>query len=275
MPVVNLAGNIRITRAASVPEDNSSYPTVITENGSDRLGTEINVNGGTKIFTQGHGIYLGNAGSINIKGDDISIIGRTGITMRSGTLNIPKYANPIIIGIGDYQQYDIFHSIKDSSDWGTNLNLGHAIILENNGMSYGGKQVSADIRSGTFISYNNTAIGSYSCGRRQSDVPAEIRAKDENNNDIIAEYDGAVYFAKRPEFFADCINLNKQESAVPYDYFTGDYPDYNIAKDKKNKQLNAVRFEKGISCDLSNEAGIKKAVKDVLTLLGVKEQDIS
>ena len=69
--------------------------------------------------------------------------------------------------------------------------------------------------------------------------------------------------------------MNCRESQGIYDYFNGANPDYKIASDQAEPQINAVRFEKGISYDLSNEAGIKKAVKDVLTLLGVKEQDIS
>lgn len=133
------------------------------------MDTVVNIGGNARIFATGLGLYFENAGVINITGP-ASIIGSTGICMRGGTLNIPRDANPTIIGLGKYKPYDPKHTIKDGSDYGKNLNLGHALLVECNGNSYGGRPVSADIRSGTFISYENTAIGSYGIKKEPKDA---------------------------------------------------------------------------------------------------------
>ena len=145
------------------------WPGFIAGTGSDWLETVVNVEKHARIFAEEHGIYLGNNGIININGG--YIVAGTGICMRSGTLNIPRDANPTIIGIAEPKEveiqeglsglYDPYHTLKHGSDWGSNLRLGHAILLESNALSYGKHVVEANIQSGTFISYNNTAIGSY------------------------------------------------------------------------------------------------------------------
>jgi hypothetical protein len=66
--------------------------------------------------------------------------------MRSGKLNISRDANPTIIGTGPKKAYSPIHQLTNGDDWGNSLDLGHAVLLENNGPNkYGGCPVSADI----------------------------------------------------------------------------------------------------------------------------------
>ena len=84
-----------------------------------------------------------------------------------------------------------------------------------------------------------------------------------------------VYFCKRPEHFADGMQISRREAQEEYDYFTGTNPDYKTALSSVEPQLNAVKFERGHKADLSTEDGLKAAVKDLLILLGDKEEDIT
>jgi hypothetical protein len=103
------------------------------------------------------GIYVGAYTNVTLNG--CTIIAGTPIVMRGGVLNIPDNANPTLIATGEYKSYNPNHG---SSDHGSNLHLGHAILLEANNINeYGGHGISADIRSGKFLSYHNTTIGSY------------------------------------------------------------------------------------------------------------------
>jgi hypothetical protein len=204
--------------------------------------------------------------------------------MRSGTLNIPKDANPTIIGTGLSSAYDPLHTMRaGGSDAGSNLNLGHALLLENNGISYGGSPVSANIQAGTFISYNNTAIGSYSiatvsCSSQLeaaglADGVYKVNAGGGTMTDysICAEYVNHkgenvlldnVYFYNRITGFADGIYTAKRESQLPYDYLSGFNPDYKISKiTNKSASINAVRFEDGTSFNVTDESGLRTAVK--------------
>lgn len=142
--------------------------------------------------------------------------------MRSGKLNIPRGANPTIIGTAEPKfveigpdlsgYYDPLHSIKQPADWGTNLRLGHAILLESNGTSYGKHNAEADIQSGNLISYSNTAIGAY--GLATTWQPSlQYRAVDTAGNAISAKINGKTYyFYKRPSTFASGIQTGRREA---------------------------------------------------------------
>lgn len=305
MPTVTTYADVKILRSLSADEE-TSYPGFIGGTGSDWFETIVNIENEARIFAQGHGLYLGNNGVININGS-ATVIGGTGICMRSGMLNIKRDANPTIIGVGDRTSvYTPLHTLNHNSDFGSNLHLGHAVCLEDNGTSYGGKRVSADIQSGRFISYNNTAIGSYGIGTVLSSklgypvAEAETRPVSAwaylekgsyvgrtgtysflstdfttplSAGDVLKEY--TLYYCKRPENFIDGAQLDRRESQIPYDYETGANPDYRTAKNPEIPSINAVKFENGVSVDLSDIKGLLKAMKDVLILLGVKESNIS
>lgn len=177
------------------------------------MKTVININRGSEIRADGHALYFGNAVQVNVNGG--TILGDTGICMRSGFLNIPRNANPTIVGIGKYKDYDPFHTLKESGDWGRNLYLGHAVLLENNGSTqYGAMPVSADIKSGTFISYNNTAIGSYGAAVHSSSDPTIVKNTNGTPYSYRATYtkkngdqitNKPTYHFERPAFFTDGI----------------------------------------------------------------------
>lgn len=258
-------------------------PGFIAGNGQDTLKTIIDINHGAEIRADGHALYFGNAVQVNVNGG--TILGDTGICMRSGFLNIPRNANPTIIGIGQYKEYDPLHTLKESGDWGRNLYLGHAVLLENNGSTaYGAMPVSADIKSGTFISYNNTAIGSYGIGTESSADPTIVM---KNNNDKyqvkftytnskgVVRANKAIYFFTRPTFFTDGIQTMKRESQEEYVYATGKNPDYHTALSSDAPTLNAVKFESGKKVDLTTIDSLYRAVKDIYMLLGVDKDNIS
>lgn len=278
-PVVTVDGDFRITHS----DDNQSnnYPSFNAGTGLDWLETVINVEKHARIFAQGHALYLGNNGIINLNGG--YIVGRTGICMRSGTLNVPRDANPTVVGIGEPLQveysevtgyYDPYHSMRSESDAGDNLHLGHAVLLESNALIYGRHATSANIQSGTFISYNNTAIGSYGIALRH--LNAAYRAKDADGNYLSSTFNGnTVYFCQRPTLFASGIQISRREAQSEYNYFNGSNPDYATALTSTEPQLNAVKFERGHTANLTTEDGLKQAVKDLLILLGDKEEDIT
>lgn len=154
------------------------------------------------------------------------------------------------------------------------MRLGHAICLESNGTGYGKHNAEADIQSGNLISYSNTAIGAY--GLATNWLPSlEYRAVDSAGNAISAKIDGKTYyFYKRPSAFASGIQSNRREAQAEYDYATGANPDYKTASGTE-PSLNAVKFEKGHKADLTSTAGMTKAVKDLLILLGDTEENIT
>lgn len=290
MPTVTVDGNVRMTCSDSMVGQVEMYPSLITGNGQDRLDTVINIENNARIYAQGHGIYLGNRGTININGS-ATIIGGTGICMRSGTLNIPLEANPTIIGIAEPMLreidgsrsisgfYDPLHSLKQSGDWGMNLNLGHAILLENNGpSSYGAKPASANIRSGTLISYHNTAIGSYGIATTSTSGVAAGQSQQytyvPSGKTTAEAVTKTLNFFERPTNFASGIQVSKREAQKAYEYRNGENPDYGTAVLSSNPSLNAVKFEDGASANLSSDFGIARAVKDILVLLGMKESNI-
>lgn len=143
---------MKLTKTLSA--ETGSYPGFIAGTGLDFIETVVNIEANAKIFSDEHGIYLGNNGIININGPALIVAG-TGICMRSGKLNIPRGANPTIIGTAEPKlveigaglsgYYDPLHSAKHGADWGTNLRLGHAICLESNGTNYGKHNAEADI----------------------------------------------------------------------------------------------------------------------------------
>lgn len=156
----NLETELNIDGRITVDESGTDeYATITTGNGSDLGRMNITVGETAVVKTDIVGLYSGNDIKITLNGG--KIIAKSGIVMRSGALVVPEGAEPTVIGTGEYREYDPLHTIKTGPDHSTNLGLGHAVCLENNGVSYGGTMVSADIRSGSFVSYNNTPIGYY------------------------------------------------------------------------------------------------------------------
>lgn len=115
---MTIDGDLRMTKSDGV--EVTSWPGFIAGTGSDWLETVVNVEKHARIFAQEHGIYLGNNGIININGG--YIVAGTGICMRSGKLNIPRDANPTIVGIAEPKEveiqeglsgwYDPYHTLK-------------------------------------------------------------------------------------------------------------------------------------------------------------------
>ena len=273
MPVINIDGTLRTT---CYNESDGAYPCIIGGNGSDKLDTIINITDNARLYAQQHGIYLGNRGVINITGNPI-IIGGTGICMRSGKLNIPRNANPTIIGTGPKKEYNPIHGLTNGSDWGNSLDLGHAVILENNGPdSYGGCPVSADIQAGTFISYNNTAFGSYGIAtNKMSDglyYDGEFWQKYSYTNSKGTKItDEKCYFFERAQLFVDGIQTQRRESQESYSYIDGSNPDYNVSKKTtKNAIINAIKFENDVELDLTSNDNLIHAVEKIAYLLGAK-----
>ena len=144
------------------------YPNFIDTNGSDKKKSIVTVNENAYInIKNGVGIYSG--ADINLTLNGGTIIAGTGIAFRGGRIDVPANAHPTVIGTGAFYKYYPYHSAvkRDKGESGSDaeifLNLGNALLIENNGLaSYGGHGVEADIKSGKFISYHNSPIASYS-----------------------------------------------------------------------------------------------------------------
>jgi len=263
-PIVDIDCQIRISEQAAELRADSLFITDGTED--ERLGPVFNINGNTKIYSDTVGFYMGTCGTVNFSGYP-TIIANTGICLRGGTLNIPKNSNPTIIGVGDGGSYDPRHQSIDVSKSLSCLDLGHAVVLESNGALYGGIPVSADIRAGNFISHSNTAIGSYGAA---ADTASEYTVGIQSGGETL-------YFNRRADRFAEDIDIDRRESQTAYVYETGANPDYQIAKNAESQTAskNAVKFESGISADLSYGDGLKSALSSVLVLLGVEKRNIT
>lgn len=158
-PYINFDGKI----VFSTKSGSNIKGAFVASNGSD-IGESyitLNENAYLNFDNTSQGIYVGAYTNVTLNG--CTIIAGTPLVMRGGVLNIPENSNPTLIATGEYKPYDPLHTIKGGgSDAGSNLFLGHAILLESNPTSgYGGHGISADIRSGKFLSYHNTPIGSY------------------------------------------------------------------------------------------------------------------
>lgn len=221
---LNIDGRITVDRSGT-----EQYPTITTGNGSDIGRMNITVGETAVIKTDIVGLYSGNDIRIILNGG--KIIAKTGIIMRGGSLVVPEGAEPTVIGTGEYRPYDPAHTVKEGSDHSMNLGLGHAVCLENNGLSYGQSPVSADIRSGTFISYNNTPIGYYGIGVLATDTSYT----DQEEPGVSASFDingvmKTCHFMKRTSKvgFLKFGQLNRysteDDDARRYDFATGKYP---------------------------------------------------
>lgn len=141
-----------------------SYGTYVT--GSRYIGNEQIFGEKTYIYCD-NGFCLYNAqenGSITINGG--KFVGGNGITMRSGSLYIPAFANPTLIGIHDFKEYP---SNDSGGNAGANMLMGSAVVIEYttipNSLGYTGSYGELKdiiIESGQFISNNNVSIASYS-----------------------------------------------------------------------------------------------------------------
>lgn len=91
------------------------------------------------------------------------MIGYNGITIRGGHLEITENSNPTIIGNGDYAKYNPCHA---SGSAGSSIFLGHSVMIEACAAENSGYGLAtADIKSGTFISKNNTSIASVAAAK--------------------------------------------------------------------------------------------------------------
>lgn len=189
-----------------IEQTNKYMPSLITTNGSDNYRSYITVNENAYMnVTNGQIIYIGSNILLTLNGG--TFIGGTPIVLRGGVLNIPPNSNPTIIGTEKWINYDPNHG-GQASDAGASLHLGHAIAIEGNGTRYGGKEVSANIQSGRFISHNNTPIGSYGFG-----------------------YNGTTYTYRRITKFLKCCDINKPISKSQYIAKNGTNPDFDILAD--------------------------------------------
>jgi len=199
-------------------------------NGSDKIQTILNIGHNAQIRGYNHALYLGNNGVITLKGGYITA--KNAITMRSGKLIIPAGANPTVVGTGDFKEYDPIHSVRQGSDAGTNLMLGHAVLIENNGTGYGGVTATADIQSGTFISLNNTPIAYYCVGvKNASDVYSENEEPDKYA--LYTYKDGSGTEQKNVKFHfykrSDKLGFLKYGSLNRYSSDDDDPANYNFA----------------------------------------------
>lgn len=207
------------------------YPKLVDNNGSDRGFAKV-VIGPHAYLNAGDGIGIYSGMNIEIRLEGGTVIGGTGIAMRSGTLVVPADSDPVVIGSGPYRSYVPYHtlvkrvdgeSVTSGSDAQLFLNMGHAVVLENNGNSYGTGPVSAYIGSGRFISYRNTPFGSYGIAKDAAPSdPAEIPAH-------AFDYNGGTYslqFEKRLSGFVEACSSNRPPIGLEYDYVTGQFPDW-------------------------------------------------
>lgn len=211
------------------------YATITTGNGSDVGRMNITVGETAVIKTDIVGLYSGNDILITLKGG--KIISKTGIIMRGGMLSVPEGAEPIVIGTGEYREYDPLHTMKTGSDHSMNLGLGHAVCLENNGPnSYGQFSVSADIRSGTFESYNNTPIAYYGIATDAGSRTTYAEYEEPNVSATYTYQQGqqtvtkTCHFLKRSDMvgFMKYGRLNRysteDDDVARYDFKTGHFP---------------------------------------------------
>ncbi|MBQ9952782.1 MAG: S-layer homology domain-containing protein [Clostridia bacterium] len=108
--------------------------------------TTFNIEGGTIQSEDGVGIYHPQNGKLNISGG--TVIGATGINMKSGELNI---TGGTIKGNGEKADYSFVGGGFNST--------GDALVIESCG--YPGGAPKATITGGTFESENATAVASY------------------------------------------------------------------------------------------------------------------
>jgi len=171
--------------------------------GNDDIGMVLDIGNKAEIYVNhGHGLYCSNENSrININGG--KIVGSNGITIRGGQLNISRVGNPTVVGTADFNEYVPTHP---SGQAGNGLFVGNAVLVEAcNFPNVGYGQVSAIVESGTFVSNNNTSIGSYS-------------------NSMTGEFPRIV------KFISGGL-LNRVPTLIPYDPSTGHYSDYDVVAD--------------------------------------------
>lgn len=177
-------------------------------NGADHSGAKCIIGKHASITVEhGHGLYQSNENSsMIIEGGKIT--GSNGLTLRAGTLQISKFANPEIIGVGPYASYATGHAQGNA---GSGLIVGNAIMLESNAIDHNGYGNLHDviIESGKFISYSNLAIGSYT------------HVTMDDNGNIIKS-------GQRPTMFVNGGYLSNTPSEDYYVLATGENADYDI-----------------------------------------------
>ncbi len=138
-------------------------------------GTTFDIEGGTIQSEDGVGIYHPQNGELNISGG--TVIGATGINMKSGELNI---TGGTIQGTGEKADYSFI---------GGGFNCtGDALVIESCGYPGGAPVVS--ITGGTFESENASAVASY-VGNNVTDVVTDFISggtySDENAESYLAD----------------------------------------------------------------------------------------
>lgn len=223
-------------------------PDLVATNGSDIYKSYFILDDNAYINQpNGLGIYIGSYTHVILKGG--TLIAGTPICMRGGILEIPKNSNVNLIAVGKKQSYTPYHTIYGGgSDAGSNLHLGHAILLENNGRySYGNNGISAIIDGGKFVSYHNSPIGSYGIAltsltqyNPNTDLTLSsngyvITADYYGNNigtvdpsTITSNVTGTYAFLKRIENFVNCGEMNNIPSENEYEPLSGLNADYNV-----------------------------------------------
>ena len=151
--------------SADVNLNNAMYGTYV--NGSHRIGVDFILgSNGEMNIEHGHGIYAAQENfTVTLNGG--RVIGDNGITIRGGKLVVPSDANPMVISNADYAKYNPAHA---SGQAGAGIFLGHAVLIEacaDVDTGYG--LATAEIKSGYYISRNNTSIASVAAAKAAKD----------------------------------------------------------------------------------------------------------
>ena len=171
----------------------------VSGNGTNGKGNVIiNIKDGANISTNESAVYMPNTWQLNISGG--TIIGATGVYIKSGTTNI---TGGTIIATGDEAAYEY-------KDGGAN-STGQALVIDK--CAYPGGTPNVTIAGGTFIAEKaGNVIGSYTGGA-------------DKDTDAVEKFVTGGSFSsslKDTGHLADSLNaeLNSNSGTDPYTYYT-------------------------------------------------------
>lgn len=208
MPTLSVDGRL-VARSSNA---SVKFDLTVTNGTNMRVPVRYFIGKNAYLYAEnGVALFINNRGLIEIQGG--TIIGETGIVMRSGHLDVKDSANPLVVGTG-YRKYNPGHPGGEGT---SNLNiLGNALVMESVN-KYGDikgfsddkgtySAPTASVRSGDFRALRNVPIGSY----------AHLSS-------------GTVYMPRTEGFFENGF-LSQSPTSSEYVYETADNVDYNILK---------------------------------------------